>query len=193
MDTILFYFFGAIALVAAINMVAQRRVFYSAISLIICLCAIAALYLLLEAPFIAAVQIIVYAGAIMVLFVIVIMLLDPFSAAVLRDKKSHLKYAGIILGAIILVLLVPLIKTYDPLRTPRNPDIISGGIGSTKYLGQMLFSKYLLPFEMTSVLILVAIIGVVVLSKRPGTPASRKHADNSGAADEAAEVPGKRL
>jgi NADH-quinone oxidoreductase subunit J len=166
METFLFYFFGGIALLAAISMVAQKRIFYSALSLILCLCSIAALYLLLEAPFIAAVQIIVYAGAIMVLFLFVIMLLDPFSAGVLQDKKKFLVYAGIGLGVLLLVLLVPLLRTYDPSRTPRTPEIVSGGIGTTAHLGQVLFNEYLLPFEMTSVLILIAIIGVIVLSKR---------------------------
>jgi NADH-quinone oxidoreductase subunit J len=166
METALFYLFGGIALLAAINVVAQKRVFYSAISLIVCLCAVSALYLILEAPFIAAVQIIVYAGAIMVLFLFVIMLLDPFSAALLRDKRKSLRYAAIALGAIVIALLVPLLNTYSLSRTPRNPEMISGGAGSVSHLGQMLFSEYLLPFEMTSVLILVAIIGVVVLSKR---------------------------
>ena len=165
-ETVLFYFFGGVALAAAIAMVAQKRVFYSAISLIICLCAIAALYLLLEAPFIAAVQIVVYAGAIMVLFLFVIMLLDPISSGIMRDKKKYLTYAGIILGTLLLVLLVPLLRSYNPSATPRNPEIVTGGTASVSRLGQMLFSEYLLPFEMTSVLILVAIIGVVVLAKR---------------------------
>jgi NADH-quinone oxidoreductase subunit J len=166
METALFYVLGGIALLAAISVVVQKRVFYSAISLIVCLCAVASLYLMLEAPFIAAVQIIVYAGAIMVLFLFVIMLLDPFSAAVLQDKKKFLGYAALVLGASVLALLVPLLNTYSLSRTPRNPEAISGGLGSASHLGQMLFSEYLLPFEMTSVLILVAIIGVVVLSKR---------------------------
>jgi NADH-quinone oxidoreductase subunit J len=166
METILFYLFGGIALLAAINMVAQKRVVYSAISLIICLCAVAALYLLLEAPFIAAVQVIVYAGAIMVLFLFVIMLLDPFSAAVLRDKKKSLVYAGSILGILGLGLLIPLLRAYKPSLVPRNPEVIHSSIGSVKSVGEMLFSKYLLPFEMTSVLILVAIIGIVVLARR---------------------------
>jgi len=166
MEPVLFYFFGGLALLAAISMVAQKRVFYSAISLILCLCAIAALYLILDAPFIAAVQIIVYAGAIMVLFLFVIMLLDPFSAALLQDKKKFLVYAGIALGILLLILLVPLLRTFDPSRTPRNPVTVKGGVGTAGYLGQVLFSEYLLPFEMTSVLILIAIIGVVVLSKR---------------------------
>ena len=166
MEPVLFYFFGGLALLAAISMVAQKRVFYSAISLILCLCAIAALYLILEAPFIAAVQIIVYAGAIMVLFLFVIMLLDPFSAAQLQDKKKFLVYAGIMLGILLLVLLVPMLRTYNPSRTPRNPVPVGDGVGTAGYLGQVLFSEYLLPFETTSVLILIAIIGVVVLSKR---------------------------
>jgi NADH-quinone oxidoreductase subunit J len=192
MDTALFYIFSGIALITAINVVVQKKVFYSAISLILCLCSIAALYLLLEAPFIAAVQIIVYAGAIMVLFLFVIMLLDPFSAAILRDKKGYLGYAGIILGALILVLLVPLLKTYNPFRTPSNPEIISGGVGAAKNVGQMLFGEYLLPFEMTSVLILVAIIGVVVLSKQSGTKEPLRQADQAGAVVETAEIPGKK-
>jgi NADH-quinone oxidoreductase subunit J len=165
-ETVLFYLFGAIALLAAISIVAQKRVIYSAISLIICLCAVAALYLLLESPFIAAVQVIVYAGAIMVLFLFVIMLLDPFSAAVLRDKKKSLVYAGGLLGILCLGLVIPILRAYNPSLAPRNPEIIGGSIGSVKSVGELLFSKYLLPFEMTSVLILVAIIGVVVLARR---------------------------
>ncbi len=104
METVLFYFFGGIALLAAISVVVQRRVFYSGASLIVCLCSVAVLYLLLEAPFIAAIQIIVYAGAIMVLFLFVIMLLDPFSATVLKDKRKYLGYLAVVLGIIGFVL-----------------------------------------------------------------------------------------
>jgi NADH-quinone oxidoreductase subunit J len=165
METVLFYLFAGIALLAAISMVVQKRVIYSAISLILCLCAIAALYLILEAPFIAAVQIIVYAGAIMVLFLFVIMLLDPFSAAVLRDKKKYLRYAAGILGLLALGMLIPLLNSYHLSQSPRNSETI-GSVGTANQIGQALFSEYLLPFEMTSVLILVAIIGVVVLARR---------------------------
>jgi NADH-quinone oxidoreductase subunit J len=166
METIFFYFFGGIALLAAISVVAQKKVFYSAMSLIICLCAVAALYLLLDSPFIAAVQIIVYAGAIMVLFLFVIMLLDPFSAAILQDKKKYLPYLAVILGGMALALFFPLLKSHNPALTPRNPESIGGGTGSLQHLGQALFNEYLVPFEVTSVLILIAIIGVVVLAKR---------------------------
>lgn len=166
METALFYFFGVIALLAAINVVAQRKVFYSAISLIICLCAVAALYMTLEAPFIAAIQIIVYAGAIMVLFVFVIMLLDPFSAAVLRDKKKSLSYLAVLLAILVLTALYPILRSFDSAQTPRMVDSMSGDAASVKHLGQVLFNQYLVPFEVTSVLILVAIIGVVVLARR---------------------------
>ncbi len=166
METALFYVFGGIALLAAVNVVVQGRVFYSAISLIVGLSAISGLYLLLEAPFIAAVQVIVYAGAIMVLFLFVIMLLDPFSAAVVRDKKKYLGALGVLLGTVALVMLCPPLKDYGLTLVPRNPEHIAGGIGTVQYLGQVLFNEYLLPFEVTSVLILIAIIGVVVLAKR---------------------------
>jgi len=166
MELWLFYFFGAIALLAAINLVVSRRVFYSAVSLIVCLCAISAVYMLLEAPFIAAVQVIVYAGAIMVLFLFVIMLLDPFSAGTLPDKRRYLSYIALALGAGSLVMLYPLLKAYNPAKTPRSIDFVTGGTGTLKHLGETLFSAYLLPFEVTSVLILVAIIGAVVLAKR---------------------------
>ena len=166
METIFFYLFGAIALLAAINVLVQKKIFYSAISLIICLCAVALLYLALDAPFIAAIQVIVYAGAIMVLFLFVIMLLDPFSASILRDKKKYLGYLAVLLGIALLALLVPLLRSYNPAQTPVNLDLAGSDTGSVNYLGQVLYSKYLLPFEVTSILILIAIMGVVVLAKK---------------------------
>jgi NADH-quinone oxidoreductase subunit J len=166
METLLFYTFGTVALIAAIAVVAQRRVFYSAVSLIVCLTSLSALYMLLEAPFIAAVQVIVYAGAIMVLFLFVIMLLDPFSASVLHDKRRSLSVLAILLGAAGLLLLYPLLKAYDITQAPRNPVTSAAGAGSIENIGITLFNQYLLPFEATSVLILVAIIGAVVLARR---------------------------
>jgi NADH-quinone oxidoreductase subunit J len=166
METVFFYFFGGIALLAAISVVAQKKVFYSAVSLILCLCSVAALYMMLDSPFIAAVQVIVYAGAIMVLFIFVIMLLDPFSAAALKDKRKYLGSVAVLLGFLALMLLVPFLKSYNLFLTPRDPAYLSGGTDSISHLAQILFSDFLLPFEITSVLILVAIIGVVVLAKR---------------------------
>jgi NADH-quinone oxidoreductase subunit J len=166
METLLFCLFGGIAFAAAINVVAQRRVFYSALSLIICLSAIAGIYMLLEAAFIAAIQIIVYAGAIMVMFLFVIMLLDPFSSSALQDKKKSLGFIGVLLGTVALVLLYSLLKSYDLSQVPRNMEMSQGGVTALQILGTALFNDYLLPFEVTSVLILVAIIGAVVLAQR---------------------------
>ncbi len=166
MEIWIFYLFAGVALVAALNVLAQRRVFYSAISLIVCLSALAGIYLLLEAPFIAAVQIIVYAGAIMVLFLFVIMLLDPFSTATLNDKKKSLAYYGVLLGTSCLLLLYTLLRGYQQARVPRFAAHSPEGYGNIRYIGGILFHDYLLPFEATSILILVAIIGVVILAKR---------------------------
>lgn len=165
MDTLLFYLFGAVSLIAAICVISFRRVFYAALSLIVCLGALAGIYMLLEAPFIAAVQIIVYAGAIMVLFLFVIMFLDPFSGSRYVDKKKYLIFIAWILGATALVLLYPLLRSYDPGRAPAARAPV-GSFGLVAGLAQELFTDYLLPFEVTSVLILIAIIGAVVLAKR---------------------------
>ena len=166
METLLFYVFGVVALVAAINVVMLRRVMYSAISLIVCLSALSGIYMLLEAQFIAAVQVIVYAGAIMVLFLFVIMLLDPYSGKLHQDKRKYLGYVAVLLGSVSFGLLFPVLASYNLTSAPRNPETVAGGIGSVKSIGESLFREYPLPFEVTSLLILVAIIGVVVLAKR---------------------------
>jgi len=166
MDTALFYLFGAIALLAAINVLVQRRVFYSALSLIVCLTALSGVYMLLHSPFIAAVQVIVYAGAIMVLFLFVIMLLDPSAAEAVRRRGRFLGYLGILLGTLLLVLLYPLLEAYRLDQAPRSMEAIPGGTGSVERLAEVLFRDYLLPFELTSIVILVAIIGAVVLARK---------------------------
>jgi len=166
METAVFFLFGGIALLSAISVVVQKKVFYSALSLIICLCSVAVLYLTLRAPFIAAVQVVVYAGAIMVLFLFVIMLLDPFSAGILKDKKKYLAYFAVLLGVLTTVLLLPFLKSFQAVHAPPSAGFSFDEVGTVKHLGQVLFDEYLLPFEITSVLILVAIIGVVVLAKR---------------------------
>lgn len=166
METLLFYLFGAVAVVAAICVVAMRRVFYAALALIACLGSLAGIYLLLDAPFIAAVQIIVYAGAIMVLFLFVIMLLDPFGGTPERNKRRFLAFLGCVLGTATLLILVPILRSYDPGRTPHGVGAPAEAQGNVAQFAQALFKEYLLPFEVTSVLILIAIIGAVVLAKR---------------------------
>jgi NADH-quinone oxidoreductase subunit J len=166
METLLFYLFGTIALLAAINVIRLRTVFHSALSLIVCLSAIAGIYMLLEAGFIAAVQIVVYAGAIMVLFLFVIMLLDPFSGANHLDKKKSLRIFAWVLGGTMLLLLLPMLRSYNLARAAHNALVPPGGTGNVALLADTLFRKYLLPFEVTSIVILVAIIGAIVLAKK---------------------------
>jgi len=161
-----FYLFGAVALIAAVCVIVFRRVMYSALSLIVCLSALAGIYLLLEAPFIAAVQIILYAGAIMVLFLFVIMMLDPFAGPAYVDKRKYLAIFGCLLGTAALFLLTPLLLSYDPARAPHGVAVQAAETAPVARFAQALFSDYLLPFEVTSILILIAIIGVVVLAKR---------------------------
>jgi NADH-quinone oxidoreductase subunit J len=165
MEPAIFYLCSTVAAAGALGVVVARKVFYSAISLIVCLAALAGLYMLLQAPFIAAVQVIVYAGAIMVLFLFVIMLLDPFSAAVLADKRRYLRFVGIALGLIALFLLLPLVALHDMRAVPHSPNPVPA-LGTVYPIGKSIFTDYLLPFEATSALILVAIIGAVVLAKR---------------------------
>jgi len=167
MEAGLFYVLGTIAVLSATSVVVQRKVFYAAVSLIICLSALSGVYMLLESPFIAAVQVIVYAGAIMVLFLFVIMLLDPFSAAVLVDKRRYLSYLAVLLGVTAFALLLPLLRVYDA-RGIGGSALGTGrrGAGTIQDIGRSIFTDYFLPFEATSALILVAIAGAVVLAKR---------------------------
>ena len=159
--SILFYIIAAVAILAALNVVLQRRPVYSALSLIVVLCAIAVEYLLLSAEFIAVIQVIVYAGAIMVLFVLVIMLLNAdYEVSSSRSKIAH--WLGVPLLALFLVEMLVAIWRYTPAA-----NVASQGVqGGPSAIGSLLFKDYVLPFELTSVLILVAILGAVVLAKK---------------------------
>lgn len=165
MTALLFILFGGLALGCAISMVAQRNPLYSAISLIGVFIALASLYLTLAAPFIAAVQVIVYAGAIMVLVVFVIMLLNVEEEARRPLRMRYLVPAAIALAA-VLVAEASFILFYVQTNpaTPRTP--LNTDVGLTSQIGSGLFTRYLLPFEITSVLLLMAIVGAMSLARR---------------------------
>jgi len=163
--SILFYIFAAAALIAALNMVLQRTPVYSALSLIVVLCSLAVVYLLLGAEFMAVIQVIVYAGAIMVLFVFVIMLLNAGHEA--QSYRSHIArwlgapMIGAFLGGVLMV-----IWDQFPPTSAAPPAALDG---SPAAIGNLLFKSghnYVLPFEVTSILILVAVLGAVVLAKK---------------------------
>jgi NADH-quinone oxidoreductase subunit J len=162
---ILFFVFAFIAVMGALLLILAREPIHSALALILVMVALAALYLLLGAEFIAAVQIIVYAGAIMVLFVFVIMLLN--AGVEERTNWSKIsKYAGLPLGIFLLLELAHFLAHSKTGATIANGAGASNAAVSTRGLSEMLFQKYLFPFEATSILILIAILGALVLAKR---------------------------
>jgi len=161
MDVILFLIFAIIAVVCAINVVVQTHPISSAISLVGVMGSLAILYLTLGAEFLAAAQVIVYAGAVMVLFVFVIMLLNAGA----ETKKGQSSMA-LFLGGLLLVALLILLVWF--VQSRYSETVHFGGFrgGSAQDVGRALFTTYLLPFEVTSILILIAILGAIVLARK---------------------------
>lgn len=160
------YIFGIIAVLAALSTVLQKNPVYSAASLIVVMLSLAVNYLILNAEFIAAIQLIVYAGAIMVMFVFVIMFLNVGDTSKIKPTWNSGRVWGGFLTAVILVQLFLAIQT---IRTNVEPgDMLSEGmkgLDSTRMIGKVLFSDFLLPFELVSVVLIVGIVGAVVLGK----------------------------
>ena len=168
MHLILFLIFAAFCLAGAINLLLQTHPINSALSLIVVMSSLAVLYLLLGAEFLAAAQIIVYAGAIMVLFTFVVMLLNVG----VEEKTTGSKIAktlgfpsvAVILGVIATIIL----ETQKQLALNSGRISLSDQVTTTQDLSRVLFHELLLPFELTSVLILVAILGAVALAQKEG-------------------------
>ena len=166
MLVLLFIIFGGLAIGCAINVVAQRNPLYCAISLIGVFMSLACLYLMLAAPFIAAVQIIVYAGAIMVLVVFVIMLLN---VEVEERRTGRLKFlvpAAVVLAFVLFAEVAFILASMQEFYV--TPASASANVGVTHSIGTALFTQYLLPFEITSILLLMAIVGAMTLARRGG-------------------------
>jgi NADH-quinone oxidoreductase subunit J len=163
MDAILFLLFATIAVACAINLVLQSHPISSAISLVGVMGSLAVLYLLLGGEFIAMAQLIVYAGAIMVLFVFVIMLLNAGT-----EKRAHRRLWGNYAGVPLLAGLIGLAAFIAQRALPPTEGVKFGGFqgGGPYDIGKRLFEVYVLPFEVTSVLILVAILGAIVLARK---------------------------
>ena len=159
----IFLIFAVIAVVCAINVVVQTHPISSAVSLIGVMGSLAVLYLLLGAEFIAAAQVIVYAGAIMVLFVFVIMLLNAGA-----ESKHGRSLMAQLLGVPLLIALLALLAYFVQRLYPRSTCVHFGGFtgGTPLEIGRALFTTYLLPFEVTSILILIAIVGAIVLARK---------------------------
>ncbi len=162
---ILFIVFGLICVAGAINLLVQRHPINSALSLVVVMMALSLIYLLLGAEFVAAVQVIVYAGAIMVLFVFVIMLLNAG-----EEERSRGSRIALLIGVPGVIVMAGTVGWTLINRSQHLGGVTIGptDFGETHNVARLLFSTFLLPFEITSVLILIAIMGAVVLGKREG-------------------------
>jgi NADH-quinone oxidoreductase subunit J len=169
MEVVAFYIFAGIAVVTSLLVVGQRNPMYSVMLLIASFGALAGLYILLDAPFTAVTQIIIYAGAIMVLFLFVVMLLNVAREDVQqRTLAATIGPGGMKIGAVLSVLLViEVVWALSRLTvTPFSQDAEATGISSVARIGNVLFTQYAFAFEATSILILVAMVGAVVLARR---------------------------
>jgi NADH-quinone oxidoreductase subunit J len=164
MTALIFLIFAGIAVFCGISLVAQTHPIASALSLIGVMGSLAVLYLQLGGEFIAMAQMIVYAGAIMVLFIFVIMLLNAGAEATSRSIPLFTRYMGMLLLAAFLGLISFIIQA----MLPKTEGVVFGAFqgGTALAIGRKLFTEYLLPFEVTSVLILIAILGAIVLARR---------------------------
>jgi len=166
MLALLFILFAGMAVGCAISMVAQRNPLYGAISLIGVFISLACLYVTLAAPFIAAVQVIVYAGAIMVLVVFVIMLLN-----VEEEERRPLRLRSLVpiaVGLAAVLFAEAAFIIFFVQASPATPTRNLSDVGLTSSIGAGLFTSYLLPFEITSILLLMAVVGAMTLARRGG-------------------------
>jgi len=174
-STALFFLFAGLAIACAISMVYHKNPLYSAISLVGVFIALSCIYITLAAPFIAAVQILIYAGAIMVLVVFVIMLLN------LDDDKplNRLRYLYAVGGGLGLFLLAQTFFIfYAVMRAPKQTVNVDETVGKTLSIGTAMYSEYLLPVEIVGILLLMAIVGAVILARRLEQPKLELIVDN---------------
>jgi NADH-quinone oxidoreductase subunit J len=165
---LVFFVLAALAVIGAVSLILQKHPIHSALSLIVVMIALAGLYLLLGAEFVAAVQIIVYGGAIMVLFVFVIMLLN----AGVEEHTSISKMAGapglLLVVALAGLVAATIVRSTDSILSTMQTGEMSSSLGVSKTLGisGMIFKDFVYPFELTSFLILIAVLGATVLAQR---------------------------
>jgi NADH-quinone oxidoreductase subunit J len=173
-ETLVFYAFATLAVGASALVIGQRNPMYSVMLLIVSFGALAALYIQLDAPFVAVAQIIIYAGAIMVLFLFVVMLLNaPQEDAAEWDRAHPLRQAGIgrfgtLLATLLIVELAWALMSVTAFDTPVGGEADAATVSSVRELGRVLFERHGFAFEATSILILVAMMGAVVLARREG-------------------------
>lgn len=160
MEPVLFILFGAIAVCGAIMVVTRKHPMASALYLILTLFAVAALFVLRQAHFLAAIQVIIYAGAVVVLFIFVIMLINVPEDRLPVERATTVRVLGVLAAGLFILESAVLARR---LPTPAAP---AAEVGTVEAVGRALFTDYLLAFEITSVLLLAAVIGAIALAKR---------------------------
>jgi NADH-quinone oxidoreductase subunit J len=156
-----FLVLAVLAIGSAVGLILRKNAIHGALFLVVNLGSIAALYLMLGAEFLAAAQVLVYAGAIMVLFVFAIMVLIPGKEEIGPDPRRGARLLAVPVGALLLLLLV-----FGVVARWSGPPVPGGPSGSAAAVGRLLFTSYLFPFELTSVLLLAAMVGVLLLARR---------------------------
>ena len=171
LDNVVFWVFAPISVAAAIGMLTRRNAVHAALFLVVNFFCLAVMYLILDAPFLFAVQIVVYAGAIMVLFLFVIMLLGVDREESLLERLRGQRVLGVALGVGIALELIVAIRAGVGFAThaPANFDEVANRGGNAVAISAVLFRRYFFPFEVTSILLIVAAIAVVVLASRQGS------------------------
>jgi NADH-quinone oxidoreductase subunit J len=168
-----FYVFATITVLASLGVVGQRNPMYSVMLLITSFGALAGLYVLLEAPFTAVTQIIIYAGAIMVLFLFVMMLLGAEQVEATPDRIAWQRPLGLVLGIALLGLAVAAAFRGAADTAPPTGEGVAT-FGDPYSIGALLFTQYMLPFQITGIILLIAVVGVVVLNQRGRTSVPAK-------------------
>lgn len=165
-EALVFYLFAAMAVLAALGVVFARSPVRSALSLSLVFVALAAMYILLNAPFLAVAQIMIYAGAVLILFLFVIMVLNPRTDILGARTRGQTLTAIVFAGAFGLLLLTVFASGQIAPATGEFPPQVIAEQGHTQVIGALLFTRFLLPFETASMLLLVAIVGAMVLARR---------------------------
>jgi NADH-quinone oxidoreductase subunit J len=181
LPTLFFILIGAISLAAAAGVVLSRQPVHSALFLLTNFATLAILYVMLDAQFLAAAQVIIYAGGIVILILFVIMLIGGDTNDFMAGQRTWSRYIGLALGILLLASLV--ISVFRGFTQPAaDPAALQGGVPEA--VGLALFSQYLLPFELASILLLVALLGALVLGRQAGTVSHTGAASQRPAGDD---------
>lgn len=165
-DVIFFYLIATVSVLTAIGVIAARNPVHSAIFLVLCFLNVAGIFVMLGAEFVAVVQVIVYTGAILVLVLFVLMLVDPSDLPSFTDSQPMQRYLGALLGVVLLLEVAAAIVTRTAMAPTGNatPENIAAVGGNTQAIGQVLFSEYLLGIEVISLVLTIGVLGAIVLA-----------------------------